>query len=84
MSRADRDGALPAHGTTESVPDLRIVSSGATAQDVAAVTAVVRGALAQLSADLDGKTPSGVSAWQRSQRPIRGTITPGAGAWRSF
>ena len=65
-------------------PDLRIVSSGADPDDVAAVSAVVQAALDELAAGLEVEGGVGQSAWQRSQRGVRGTITPGAGAWRSF
>jgi hypothetical protein len=65
-------------------PDLRIVSSGATAEEVAAATAVLRGALDELAAANGAHVAPVVSAWQRSQRPIRGTMVPAPGAWRSF
>lgn len=67
-----------------AVPDLRIVSTGATEGDVAAVTAVVSGALGELAEELGVDGAAGISAWQRSQRPIRGTIAPGRGSWRNF
>jgi len=67
-----------------AVPDLRFISSGANPEDIAAVTAVVRGALDELAAELEIDPGPGQSAWQRSQRPIRVTIAPGKGAWRSF
>ncbi len=65
-------------------PDLRIVSAGAQPDEVAAVTAVLRGALDELAAGLEVDGEPTVSAWRRSQRPIRAPITPGRGAWRSF
>ncbi|MCU1441420.1 MAG: hypothetical protein JWP85_2417 [Rhodoglobus sp.] len=64
--------------------DLRIISPGATPEEIAAVTAVLRAALEELAAAHERNGAPVVSAWQRSQRPIRGTVTPGAGAWRSF
>jgi hypothetical protein len=66
------------------VPDLRIVSKNASEQDVAAVTAVLRGALAEHAAGLELQSGSGMSAWERSQRPIRSPLTPHAGSWRGF
>jgi Acyl-CoA carboxylase epsilon subunit len=69
---------------TPDDPDLRIVSRGATDEEVAAVTAVLRGALEELSAAHEADAAPVVSAWQRSQRPVRGALAPGAGAWRSF
>jgi len=65
-------------------PHLRVVSAGASAAEVAAVTAVVSGALDELAAQLEVESERGESAWQRSQRPVRGTITPGVGSWRTF
>jgi phage-related protein len=70
--------------TEVPVPDLRILSKGAAAGDVAAVTAVLRNALDELAAGLELDEDPAVSAWGRSQRPIRGTITRGRGAWRGF
>ena len=70
--------------TEVPVPDLRILSKGAADDDVAAVTAVLHGALAELAAGLELEDGATVSAWGRSQRPIRGTITRGIGAWRGF
>ncbi len=65
-------------------PHLQIISSGANAADVAAVTAVLRAALDELAAELEIDPGVGQSAWQRSQRAIRGTISPGNGTWRGF
>ncbi len=67
-----------------AVPDLQIVSEGASTEDAAAVTAVVGAALGELAAELEMHSGPSQSGWQRSQRPIRGTVAPGAGAWRSF
>jgi gamma-glutamyl:cysteine ligase YbdK (ATP-grasp superfamily) len=64
--------------------DLRIVSAGATAEDIAAVTAVLHAALNELTAQLDAEARPTVSAWQRSQRALRAPLRPGAGAWRGF
>jgi hypothetical protein len=65
-------------------PDLRILSPGATPEEVAAVTAVLGAALAELAAAHERDRAPIVSAWQRSQRPIRATLTPGPGAWSGF
>jgi hypothetical protein len=69
---------------TAPAPDLRIVSTGADAEEVAAVSAVLTAALQQLAADLEVSGGPRVSAWQRSTRSVRGTLSPGPGAWRSF
>ena len=65
-------------------PDLRIVSTGASTEEVAAVTAVLTAALQELADDLGAAGAPRISAWQHSQRPIRTPITPGPGAWRGF
>ncbi|MEP6480572.1 MAG: acyl-CoA carboxylase subunit epsilon [Rhodoglobus sp.] len=67
-----------------AVPDLRVVSTGATDEDVAAVTAVVRGALVEIAAGIELEAGITQTAWQRSQRAIRGTIATGPGVWRGF
>ena len=67
-----------------SDPELRIVSRNVTADEVAAVTAVLHGALEELAASEEANAGRRVSAWERSQRAVRGTLSPGAGKWRSF
>lgn len=64
--------------------DLRIVSSGATAGDGAAVTAVLHAALDELAAEADATNGPTQSAWQRSQRTLRTPLHAGPGAWRGF
>ncbi|WP_309615644.1 acyl-CoA carboxylase subunit epsilon [Salinibacterium sp.] len=63
---------------------LRIVSPGATEEDVAAVTAVLHRALDELAGGMAVEGEVRVSAWQRSQRSVRTPLTPGAGSWRDF
>jgi hypothetical protein len=64
--------------------DIRVVSAGATPEEVAAVTVVLTQALAELADELGAETGPRVSAWQRSQRQMRTPLTPGPGAWRGF
>ncbi|QYH35588.1 acyl-CoA carboxylase epsilon subunit [Salinibacterium sp. M195] len=67
----------------EEPVDIRIVSTIVTPEEVAAVTAVVRAALAE-SAEIAGADDAApVSAWARSQRPIRTPIHTGPGAWKA-
>ncbi len=68
----------------DTPPDLRILSPGASPHDVAAVTAVLRTALDNLAANAGADSGPAVSAWLRDQRPIRGSISAGAGAWRGI
>ncbi|MBX3099114.1 MAG: acyl-CoA carboxylase subunit epsilon [Salinibacterium sp.] len=65
-------------------PEIRVISSSATPEDIAAVTVVVNHALAELADELGAEPGPGVSAWQRSQRALRTPMRPGPGAWRSF
>jgi Acyl-CoA carboxylase epsilon subunit len=64
--------------------DITFVTRGVTPEEIAAVTAVLTAALAEQAADHDGRTHRGPSAWERSQRSLRTTLTPGYGAWRGF
>jgi len=52
--------------------------------ELAAVTAVVGAVLEEIASDRELGTVPGVSAWQRSQRPIRSAVTRGTGTWRGF
>jgi gamma-glutamyl:cysteine ligase YbdK (ATP-grasp superfamily) len=68
---------------TSNQLDLRIVSKGATTEEIAAVAAVLQAALDEMAARMDAQAPV-VSAWQRSQRGLRTPLRPGPGAWRGF
>ena len=70
--------------TVSGQADLRIVSSGATPEEVAAVTAVLQAALDQLAAEASAADGPTVSGWQRSQYQLRQPLVPGPGQWRSF
>jgi hypothetical protein len=61
-----------------------IVGGNPTASEVAAVTAVLAGVLEEISGRVEAETERPVSAWSRSQRPIRTPLHPGAGLWRGF
>ena len=64
--------------------DITFVTRGITPDEIAAVTAVLTGALAEQAADHDVRTRRGPSAWERSQRTLRTPLTPGYGVWRGF
>ncbi|MBH0023531.1 acyl-CoA carboxylase epsilon subunit [Salinibacterium sp. SWN248] len=69
--------------TQDEPADIRIVSRNVTTEEAAAVTAVVRAALLE-SAELAGADEMApITAWARSQRPIRQPLTPGPGAWKA-
>ncbi len=76
-------GAEAAAGELSPVP-LRIIGGSPTGSEIAAVTAVVTAALAELADQHERNSGVRQSAWQRSQRAIRQPLTPGHGAWRSF
>ncbi len=64
---------------------LRFVTRGVTAEEIAAVTAVLTAAAAEQAAAADTSRPApATDAWARSQRNLRSTLQPGPGAWRSF
>ncbi len=60
---------------------LHFVTKQVSDAERAAVTAVLGNVLEQESAMLGQAPGTGTSAWQRSQRPLRGTITPGHHRW---
>jgi hypothetical protein len=71
-------------GSAIPASTLRIVGGNPTPPEVAAVTAVLTGALDELANERERDAGVRQSAWQRSARAIRTPLTPGYGAWRSF
>ncbi|MBC7442272.1 MAG: hypothetical protein H7311_07090 [Ramlibacter sp.] len=70
--------------STEPAAGLRFLTRGVTPHEAAAVSAVLHGLLRE-ETDSQRQTPArGQSAWQRSQRGIRGPLVPGQGRWRGF
>jgi len=69
---------------TASEPAIRVLSRGLSAEEIAAVTAVVDAAVESELDELHGEVHIEPSAWERSQRALRTPLQPGAGAWRSF
>ncbi|NEM91318.1 acyl-CoA carboxylase epsilon subunit [Galbitalea soli] len=67
-----------------TLADFVVVSGAPDAEELAAVTAVLAGVLDELAAERGRQSHGGQSAWQRTQRSVRGTLTPGAGQWRGF
>jgi hypothetical protein len=64
--------------------DVRVLSGSPDAEDLAAITAVLTGVLDELAAERGRLDASVRSAWDRSQRNIRGPIHAAAGMWRGF
>jgi hypothetical protein len=64
--------------------ELRIISGDPTPAELAAVTAVLGAMIEEAESSQRQSARRGQSAWQRSQAPIRQTISPGFGAWRTF
>ncbi len=82
-SGQEGSGQASDHEESPSVA-ISIVRGDPTPTEVAAVTAVVSGALEELANANAREALVITSAWQRGQRNIRGPITPGPGSWRSF
>lgn len=74
--------AMPT-GSAPASP-FRIIGGRPTPPEIAAVTAVLTGALHELATEHERDSGVRQSAWQRSQRAIRVPLAPGFGAWRSF
>jgi predicted amidohydrolase YtcJ len=68
----------------QTASDIRIIGGSPTPEEVAAVTAVLQATLDELAAEEALLSGVRTSAWQRSQRGLRGELRPGAGAWRGF
>ena len=64
--------------------DIRILGGNPSAEEIAAVTAVVSAALEEVAAERGRVAQTGPSAWALSQRPFRQPITPSNGVWRNF
>jgi aryl-alcohol dehydrogenase-like predicted oxidoreductase len=64
--------------------DVAVISGNPDPEELAALTAVLAEVLEELAAEQGRRESAVISAWSRSQRGVRGTIVPGAGAWRSF
>ena len=63
--------------------DIRVISTNVTPEEIAAVTAVVRAALAESAEHAGGDETAPPSAWARNQRPMRTPLHPGPGAWNA-
>jgi hypothetical protein len=63
---------------------LTFVTTGLSAVEVSAVSAVLGGLLQAESDSLRVTLPSGQNAWHQSQRALRTPLTPGSGQWRGF
>jgi hypothetical protein len=65
-----------------TVPALVVVHGEATAEEVAALTAVVA-AVAAAHASAAVPEPRPPSQWSARSRQLRGPLVPGPGAWRA-
>lgn len=83
-SNIERDDDVVAEdAVAEHAVALNVVNGNPTAAEVAAVTVVLEKILEELQ-DSAAESTAAVSAWQRSQRPIRATLVRGQTSWRSF
>jgi hypothetical protein len=67
-----------------TAPEFSVVAGSPGPAELAAVTAVLGALLEQLGDERAQVGRSAPNAWERSQRPIRGTLATGPGAWRGF
>ncbi|RFA11073.1 hypothetical protein B7R54_03650 [Subtercola boreus] len=58
-----------------------VTTGNATPAEIAAITAVISGLLAEEGEARREEEPAGTTAWQRSQRSFRGQLDPGPGRW---
>ena len=65
-------------------PSIRILTPGLSAEEIAAVTAVIEAAVEEELEALHDDVHIGPSAWERSRRSLRTPLQTGPGAWRSF
>ena len=73
----------PADEPSTDVPSIRVVSGDPTAEELAAVTAILASLEAERSAaSAERREIAEPTAWSRSQRPLRSPLNPGPGAWR--
>jgi hypothetical protein len=76
---------LPADEAEDDASAAFTVISGSPSPDeLAAVTAVIQGLLDEQGENDARRAHAGPSAWSRSQKHLRHTLTPGFGAWRGF
>ncbi|MBX3067262.1 MAG: acyl-CoA carboxylase subunit epsilon [Microbacteriaceae bacterium] len=66
------------------VAQIQVVAGNPTAEELAAVVAVIEGMSAELEGTRAKLAEKAASAWRLSQRPIRFPILPGLTIWRSF
>ena len=64
----------------EAQVDIRFLRGNPDAEEIAAITAVLSGALDELAGE-QRRLSTGPSAWQRSQRNVRSPLV--RGAWRT-
>jgi hypothetical protein len=76
VSEPTDDGAAPL--------SIRVERGRPSAEELAAVTAVLAAAIDELREDRARADEPAASAWSRSQRVLRRELRPGAGRWRSF
>jgi len=74
----------PGAGESPFVAELRVVSAGATAQEIAAASVVLEAALDEFAAADALSAAATRSGWALSQAGLRSPIRPGEGRWRSF
>ena len=64
--------------------DIRIIGGNPDAEEVAALAAVVSAVIEELAENNERSGANHPSAWQRSQRSLRGAVHAAPGNWRGF
>jgi hypothetical protein len=67
---------------SSEAPDIRVTSGNPTAEELAALTAVLSAAIDAAAGVRRRAAQQGSTAWQRSQRDVRQPLT--RGAWTTF
>lgn len=68
----------------EGLTGVRFLSGSPSEEEIAAVSAVLAVVIEEEHEAAELEPQTATSAWARSQRPLRSSLTPGAGRWRSF
>lgn len=68
---------------SEEIQNLPVVRGNPTAEELAAVIALVEAAVVEEQNQSTSRRPQPKSTWNRNSVNLRGTINPGFGQWRA-
>lgn len=84
---SDDTGAVAGTAVTAEIADplgLRVISGDPTAQELAAVTAVISGVVEEIADARELAAPVAGSQWTSRSAALRQPLAAGRGAWNSF